>query len=261
MATHGVRPDTSLGQHFLLDENLADLAVREARLDGSSVVLEVGAGLGTLTVPLARVARWVHAIEIDERLLAALDDAIAGLANVRVHHGDAMRMDLAALRPAPDRLVANLPYHVATPVVLDALDALPTLGRIVVMVQREVAERWLAAPGSRLYGAPSVLLQLATRPAFRRQVGREVFTPRPRVDSTLVAFERVAESPPPNVRAVVRAAFATRRKMLVNALVTAGARRDDVLDALRSLDLSERARAEELPPDAFPALAAALSKP
>ncbi len=127
------------------------------------------------------------------------------------------------------------------------------------MVQREVVDRWLAPPGGRLYGAPSVLLQLAAAPTFRRTVGREVFAPRPRVDSALVALRRIAPGPAPEVRRLVRAAFAARRKTLANALALAGGDRAAVAAALTALGHSATVRPEALPPDAFPALAEALA--
>ena len=153
LAEHGLRPDTDLGQHFLLDENLVDLAVREAAVTPDDVALEVGAGLGVLTVALARAAASVHALELDRRLEPALADALAGLRNVSLIWGDAMRLDWGDLTPPPTVLVANLPYDIATPVMLESLWRLPSLERWCVMVQREVADRWLAAPGTRQYGA------------------------------------------------------------------------------------------------------------
>ena len=255
LAAHGIRPDTDLGQHFLLDENLVDLAIREAGVHEGDVVLEIGAGLGVLTAPLARAASWVHAVEFDRRLEPALVDALTGRDNVTVHWGDAMRLPLHELAPPPTALVANLPYSIATPLVLESLWGLPSLERWCVMVQREVVDRWLAAPGGRLYGAPSVLLQLATQVPFRRSVGREVFTPRPRVDSALVALRRTGPGPSPAVRRLVRAAFATRRKTLVNALGLAGADRAAVAAALERRDRSPTVRPEALAPGDFAALA------
>lgn len=259
LAAHGIRPDTDLGQHFLLDENLVYLAIREAGVRPDDVALEVGAGLGVLTVPLARAAAWVHAVELDRRLEPALADALRGAGNVTLHWGDAMRLPLASLAPAPTVLVANLPYSIATPLVLETLWGLPSLERWCVMVQREVVNRWLAPPGGRLYGAPSVLLQLTVVPTFRRSVGREVFTPRPRVNSALVALRRVAAGPAPPVRGLVRAAFAARRKTLVNALALAGADRPRVAAALAELGYPATVRPEALPPEAFPPLAEALA--
>jgi 16S rRNA (adenine1518-N6/adenine1519-N6)-dimethyltransferase len=261
LAAHDLRPDTDLGQHFLLDENLVEVAVREGRVSPTDVVLEVGAGLGVLTVALARAAAWVHAVEIDRRLAPALEEVLCGVANVSLRYEDALRLPLEDLRPPPTRLVANLPYSIATPLVLDSLWRLPAVSRWAVMVQRDVADRWLAAPGGRRYGAPSVLVQLSTRPTFRRAVGREVFAPRPRVDSALVALERTAPGASPAVRVLVRAAFATRRKTLANALSAAGADKGEVVRALADLGQPADARPERLPPAAFPALAEALAWP
>jgi 16S rRNA (adenine1518-N6/adenine1519-N6)-dimethyltransferase len=261
LARHGLRPDTDLGQHFLLDENLVDVAVREARVGAADVALEIGAGLGVLTVALARAAALVHAVELDRRLEPALIDALAGAANVRLVWGDAMRLDLAALAPAPTRLVANLPYSIATPILLETLWGLPAVERWCVMVQREVADRWLAAPGGRLYGGPSVLVQLGAEATFRRSVPRESFLPRPHVDSALVALRRTGPPPAPATRSLVRTAFAQRRKTLANALAAAGADKRAVAEALADAGFGPSARPEELPPAVFPALARALEWP
>ena len=259
LAAHGLRPDTDLGQHFLLDENLVDLSLRAGEVGPGDVALEVGPGLGVLTVALAREARFVHAIELDRRLEPALNEALAGLGNVRVHWGDAMRADLEGLDPAPTRLIANLPYDIATPLMVESLWRLPTVAAWCVMVQREVADRWLAGPGTRLYGAASVLIALAAEPAFRRAVGREVFTPRPRVDSALVALRRTGPAPSPAARSLVRAAFGQRRKTLANALAGAGADKAEVAAALADLGIPAGARPSDLPPEAFPRLAERLA--
>jgi 16S rRNA (adenine1518-N6/adenine1519-N6)-dimethyltransferase len=261
LAAHGLRPDTDLGQHFLLDENLVDLAVREAAVGSEDVAFEIGAGLGVLTAALARAARAVHAVEVDRRLEPALSEVVARSRNVIVHWADAMRMPLEGLDPQPTVMVSNLPYAIATPAVVESLWRLPRVERWCVMAQREVVERWLAPPGSRLYGAPSVLVQLTTATTFRRAVGREVFVPRPRVDSAMVALRRIAPGPGSEVRALVRAAFASRRKTLVNSLAAAGAGKAEAAAALAALGHSPSARPEQLPPAAFPALAEALGWP
>ncbi|MGI9540040.1 MAG: 16S rRNA (adenine(1518)-N(6)/adenine(1519)-N(6))-dimethyltransferase RsmA, partial [Miltoncostaeaceae bacterium] len=217
------------------------------------------AGLGVLTAALARAARLVHAVEIDRRLAPALDEAVGEFDNVRLHWGDAMKLEWEALDPAPTCLVANLPYDVATPIVLDSLRRLPGVDRWSVLVQREVADRWLAEPGTREYGAASVVLQLATEATFRRPVGREVFSPRPRVDSMLVALRRRAERPDPAVRALARAAFATRRKTLRNSLVAAGAEGAAVVAALQAMHLGSSVRPAELTPAHYRELTERLS--
>ncbi len=255
MERYGIRPDTDLGQHFLLDENLVDLAIRMAEVGPDDVVLEVGAGLGTLTAALGRAARTVHAIEMDPRMEAPLADSTAHAGDVRIIWGDCMKVDLGGLDPAPTRVVSNLPYHVATPVLIETIVQLPGVEHWALMVQKEVADRWLAGPGSRMYGGPSVTIQLAAKPSGRRTVGREVFTPRPRVDSALVGLTRIAPAPLPEVRSLVRAAFAVRRKTIVNALGQAGADRDAVRAALDRLGLAAAARPEDLAPGMFPRLA------
>lgn len=259
LAAHGLRPDTDLGQHFLLDENLVDLAVREGRVGPDDVVLEIGAGVGVLTVALARAAAFVHALELDTRLRLALEDALSGSPNVRVHWDDAMRIELEALDPVPTRIVANLPYSIATPIMVESSWRLPRVDHWAVMVQKEVADRWTAPPGSRLYGGPSVVLALAMEPTFRRAVGREVFVPRPRVDSAIVGFARTGPGASPAVRALVRAGFATRRKTLANALAATGRPKAEVLDSLERVGISPTARPEDLSASAFVALAEDLA--
>lgn len=258
LEAHGLRPDTDLGQHFLLDENLVDLAVRRAEVGPDDVALEIGPGLGVLTVALARSARQIHAIELDRRVAPVLAEVLADAPNVTVHWGDAMRADLEALDPAPTVVVANLPYNIATPFMVESTWRLPRVTRWCVMTQAEVADRWLAAPGGRLYGAPTVLLGLAARPTFRRAVGREVFVPRPRVDSALVAFERIAPGPPEEVRALVRAAFAARRKTVANTLGAAGHDKGEVRAALSAMGRDPAARPEALTPSDYLALSRRL---
>ncbi len=259
LQAHGVRPDTDLGQHFLLDENLVDLAVRQGRVGPDDVVLEIGPGIGTLTIALARAARTVHAVEIDRRLEPVLAEVLAGIGNVHLQWADALRLDLEALDPAPTRMVANLPYSIATPIVLESTWRLPQIQVWAVMVQREVADRWAAPVGSSAYGGPSVLLQLACRSFFLRPVGTEVFMPRPRVQSAIVGLERIDAGPSPEVRALVHAAFAQRRKTLVNALAAAGADKARVLVALGARGLSPTVRAQELAPPVFVDLAKELA--
>lgn len=250
-----------LGQNFLADPNLLDAIVRDAELAPDDVVLEVGAGEGVLSERLAAVAAHLHTVEIDRGLAPALEP-IAALPNVELHWGDAMKLDLAALRPEPTAMVANLPYAVATPVLLRTIAELPGLERWTVMVQREIADRLRAGPGSRTYGSPSVVAQLACEVSLARTVDPAVFKPRPRVESAILAMRRVDAGADRKTRALVRAAFAHRRKTLPRSLelVRPGSLAP-ARAALAALDLPEDARAESLSPREFAELSARVGGP
>lgn len=247
-----------LGQNFLADPNLLDAIVRDAELSPDDVVLEVGAGEGVLSERLAAVAAHLHSVEIDRGLEPALA-ALAARPNVSLHWADAMKFDFTALEPAPTAMVANLPYAVATPVILRTIEQLPSLRSWTVMVQREIADRLRAAPGSRTYGSPSVMVQLACEVELLRAVDPAVFRPRPRVDSAILRLRRRGPAADTATRELVRAAFAHRRKSLARSLEHA---RPGALAparaALAELGLPEDARAEALSPEEFAALSAKL---
>ncbi|MFO7571025.1 MAG: 16S rRNA (adenine(1518)-N(6)/adenine(1519)-N(6))-dimethyltransferase RsmA [Gaiellaceae bacterium] len=254
-----VTPKKSLGQHFLVDENILGVIGRMAELGSEDVVLEVGPGLGVLTRYLAERARLVHAVELDRSLEAPLASALEGLDNVSLVFADALRIDLGALTPRPSKLVANLPYNIATPLVAESFERLPSLERWCVMVQREAADRFFARPSTKAYGSVSVVVQLWSEKVGFHAVSPNVFRPRPQVDSALVAFVRRDPAPPAGVRAVVEAAFAHRRKTLANSLALTGlATREEAVQALGAIGQSPGARAEELEAGEFVALAEAL---
>jgi 16S rRNA (adenine1518-N6/adenine1519-N6)-dimethyltransferase len=255
-----VSPNRELGQHFLVDENILGVIGRLAELDADDVVLEVGPGLGILTEYLAeRVAR-VHAVELDRALEPHLRELLAGRTNVELTFGDALRLDLAALEPKAVKLVANLPYSIATPLIVEGLERLENVRLWCVMVQREAAERLFAEPGTKAYGAVSVLVQLAAERTGFHPVSRTVFRPRPNVDSALVALRR-RELPPTfgEIKQVVEASFAHRRKTLPNSVELSGlAPRDRAAAALAAIGRPPETRAEALTPSEFVALAEAL---
>ena len=255
-----VTPKKSLGQHFLVDENILGVIGRLAALDPTDVALEVGPGLGVLTRYLADRVAHVHAIELDRSLEAPLRERLGASANVQLAFGDALALDLARLDPAPTKLVSNLPYNVATPIVVESLDGIPSLERWCVMVQREVADRFFASPRTKAYGAVSVLLQLKARKVGFHPVPPTVFRPRPRVESALVAFGRVDGPSLDRVRPVVDAAFSHRRKTLANSVALAGlASRADAESALAEIGRPAGSRAEELRPEEFVALVEAFA--
>jgi 16S rRNA (adenine1518-N6/adenine1519-N6)-dimethyltransferase len=212
-----------------------------------------------LTRYLADRVRFVHAVELDRSLEPALIDALQGRTNVDLIWGDALRLDPRDLRPRPSKLVANPPYNVATPLVVETLEHATSLERWCVMVQREVADRFFASPRTKAYGAVSVLVQLAARKTGFHAVSPTVFRPRPRVESALVAFERARVASISEVRPVVEAAFAHRRKTAVNALAQAGlASRAEAEQSLVAIGKATNARAEELTPQEFVQLTRAL---
>jgi 16S rRNA (adenine1518-N6/adenine1519-N6)-dimethyltransferase len=252
-----VSPKKELGQHFLVDENILGVIGRLAGLAPDDVVLEIGPGLGVLTRYLAARVAHVHAVELDTSLVPHLQDVGD---NVTLHLGDALRLDLAALASDATKLVANLPYNVATPIVVESLDGLPHVDTWCVMVQREVADRLFAKPRTKAYGAVSVLVQLATERTGLHPVSRTVFRPPPNVNSALVAFRRTGLPEDfPRLKKVVTAAFAHRRKTLPNSLELAGlASRAEAVDALATIGRGPTMRAEALTPQELVAFTAAL---
>lgn len=254
LARHGLAPRKQAGQNFVGDPNTVEAIVADAQLTADDTVVEIGPGLGSLTLAIAEAAGRVVAVEIDAGLVRALAEVLADT-GVRVVHADALEADLGALAGGPFRCVANLPYNVATPLVLHVLED-PHALDAYVMVQREVGQRWAARPGDPLYAGVSVKLQLLAAVSVERSISRHVFQPVPRVDSVMVRLTRRGALDP-WVRAVVDAAFARRRRTLRNTL-QAVAPVAAVEAALEALGLAMTARPEELEPRAFVAVAEAL---
>jgi 16S rRNA (adenine1518-N6/adenine1519-N6)-dimethyltransferase len=251
-----------LGQNFLVDRNILDVIERLARLASDDVVLEVGGGPGVLSERLAAASEFVHVVEVDERLRQPLEAAVAAFENVALHFADAVSFDYAGLAPAPTKMVANLPYGVAATVILKTIDELPGVAEWVVMVQREVGERFAAGPGTSAYGVPSVLAQLACEVKVLRPISRQVFRPVPNVDSVLLGLRRVRPGADARVSALVHAAFAHRRKALAGSLALAPGSGPDVRERARAalvvLGHPADERAERLAPGEFRDLAARL---
>ena len=259
MKAFGIRPNRDLGQNFLIDSNLLEVISRAAEVGERDVVLEVGGGLGVLSEHLAERAGHVHVVELDRGLEPALRDALAPHPNVTLHLADAVKLDLRALDPLPTKVVANLPYGVAATVILRTVELLPEVGAWVAMVQKEVGERFAAAPGSGAYGVPSVLAQLACDVKVIRSVSRSVFHPVPNVDSVLVRLLRRREAPEPALRALVQQGFAHRRKALARSVALAGGDRERVREALAAIGKPVDARAETLAPEEWRELHARLA--
>ena len=262
---HGLRPSKALGQHYLADPNTARKVARLGGAGPGETVLEVGPGLGSLTLALREAGAEVVAVETDARLLPALAEVLADDPGVRVEVADALRVDLAALAPEATRMVANLPYNIAATLVLKVLAEAPAIADQVVMVQREVGERLAAAPGSAAYGAPSVKLAAQATARILAPVSRRVFVPEPHVDSVLLGVTRrqhpaVEGLDQAELGRVVDAAFAQRRKTLRNSL--RGLDLDPAgVEALgRAAGVDLGLRAERLGVEEFAALARQLGR-
>jgi len=254
---HGVKPSRALGQNFVADANTVRRIARLAEVGPGDRVVEVGPGLGSLTLALAETGASVVAVERDRYLIPVLHEVVP---EVEVVEGDALELDWAALLTEPPYvLVANLPYNVATPLVLDLLDDVPAIARMLVMVQREVAERLAAKPGDAQYGLPSVKVAYHAQARLVGRVPATVFVPQPRVESALVSIVRRPDGPatdadPKTLFALARAGFGQRRKMLRRALA-------DLVpsdDVFARADIPPTARAEELDVQAWGRLAQCL---
>ena len=257
-------PDHSprrLGQNFLADPNLLDVIVREADLTPEDVVLEVGGGGGALTERVAPRVGRLHVIEMDERLREQLEPLANELGGVDLVWEDAMKADLGRLAPAPTKMVANLPYSIATPLLIRTIAELPSIETWLVMVQREIADRLRAESGTREYGSPSVLVQLACEVTLLRTVDPAVFVPRPRVESALVRLRRRGAAASEGLAAVVRLAFAHRRKSLARSLELARVGSlGPARDALEAIGKPADARAQALSPEEFQRFGEALAE-
>jgi 16S rRNA (adenine1518-N6/adenine1519-N6)-dimethyltransferase len=254
LATAGLHPRKSLGQHFLADPNVTRRIVRLADVGPGVRVVEIGAGTGTLTAALAATGADVVAYEVDAALVEILEREVGDLPNVEIREQDASKIDLADdLARGPWTMVSNLPYNVGTGIVLDALRGAPDIVRFVVMVQHEVADRLLAVPGTRTYGLPSVVIGLHARGRLAFRVSASVFVPPPRVGSAVVDLERVPA--PEGADAAIElaaAAFGHRRKMVRRSLAGVLADPDG---ALRAAGIDPTRRAEVLSADDYLALA------
>ena len=249
-------PKKRLGQHFLKDPNTARIVARGVTT--KDVILEVGPGRGALTRVLAEAAKLIHAVELDPDVLPALQEALEPYRNVRVYEGDALIFDYGALDPHPNKLVANLPYNVASPLVLKLLEEANFLGELRFMVQLEVARRMAVKRRTKDYGAYAVLVQLLAQVRVEHRVSPRVFDPSPKVWSAIVAMERRKSLKDyERVKELVLAAFKSRRKRLVNNLPET--LRGEALETLRAMDYGPDVRAEELRPEDFVTLSRALS--
>ena len=255
-----LRADKKLGQNFLIDENIVRRIVEAAELSPADKVLEVGPGIGTLTQGLAGSGADVVAVELDKRLLPVLDVTLEGYDNVRIVNGDILQVNIMETVAAPEfKVCANLPYYITTPIIFALLEKRLPMERLVAMVQKEVAERMAAKPGSRDYGALSVAIQYYTEPEIAFIVPPPSFIPAPAVDSAVIVCKRRSEPPVKGgdealFFRIVKAAFSLRRKMLSNSLKNMGINSEQCSQWLQRAGVDGKRRAETLSLEDFAAL-------
>ncbi len=244
----------SLGQNFLFDKNLLRAIVRDGLVDESDTVLEIGAGAGTLTTALAETAKRVISFEIDKSLVDTLDKVKCEHNNIEFHFGDFMDVDINGLLFDKARVVANIPYYITTPIIFKLIDHIDRFKSIMVLIQKEVAERFAASPNSKDYGITSVILQAMFEVSIPRIVKKENFTPQPKIDSALCLLEphdKYEIQDFESFKKIVHNSFAMRRKTLVNNLTKAGIDKDKVLYALETLGYSPMVRPENVSVEHF----------
>jgi 16S rRNA (adenine1518-N6/adenine1519-N6)-dimethyltransferase len=269
LRNRGVSPKKALGQHFLIDKGIAQKIVRVAALGPEDCVVEIGPGMGVLTFPMLPLVKQVVAVEVDQDMAGYLRERGRGKASLTVMCQDALRVDFQGLAQEAGKklkVVANLPYNIATPVIFRLLESREALTHLTLMLQHEVAQRITASPGSRAYGPLSIFTQLYTSPKLMMRVPPQAFYPRPKVESAVVGFT-ILEHPQVEIRdteffhAVVRASFAQRRKTILNSLRNAPlplGPREEIEEALEAVGIDPRRRAETLDLTEFQRLAEAL---
>ena len=261
------------GQNFLIDSHVLERITEAAQLNSQDCVIEIGPGLGAMTQYLAKSAGRVIAVEIDRALIPILEETLSGHSNVEIHNADIMKVDLRRLIEEknggrPVKVVANLPYYITTPIIMRLLEEKLPLQSITIMVQKEVAQRMQAGPGSKDYGALSLAVQFYAKAQIVANVPPNCFIPRPNVDSSVIRLT-LYEKPPvlaqdeKRMFSIIRASFNQRRKMLINSLHNApelAADKEAVRAALLSMGISEKARGEELTLTQFARLSDLLGK-
>ena len=266
LARHGLKPRTALGQHFLVDPNTIVRVIELAGVRPGEQILEIGPGLGTLTIALQSVGARVIAVEQDRGLQPALEEVLLGRDRIQIVWGDAMTTDLRSLlRGLPTKLVANLPYNISVPLLMMVLEEIPEIDECTVMVQREVADRLVAKPGTDAYGGVSAKIAYLAEASVVFKVSRRVFLPEPAVESVVLSIRRRDHAPVAGIKdrifGVIDAGFAQRRKTIRAALRNAGLDATRIEVALEVAGVAGETRAERLGLEQFAAIASVLRVP
>ncbi|KAE9628753.1 MAG: rRNA (adenine1518-N6/adenine1519-N6)-dimethyltransferase [Epulopiscium sp.] len=261
------------GQNFLIDSHVLNKIIKGAQITEEDCVLEIGPGIGSLTQVLSFQAKKVIAVEIDDQLIPILNDTLGQYDNIKIIHGDILKIDLKKLieeenSNQPIKVVANLPYYITTPIIMELLESKLPVKSITIMVQKEVAQRLAASPGSKDYGAISVAVQYYSKPCLLANVPHNCFIPRPNVDSAVIHLE-VLNEPTVSVKdealffKIIKAAFSQRRKTLINSLYNQNVisiSKEEMASILSRVGLDENIRGEVLSIDEFAKLSDALSE-
>ena len=260
---HNFHFSKTFGQNFLITQRIPEKIAESAEIDENTTVLEIGPGIGCLTRCLAKRAKKVVTVEIDDRLLPILSETLGDLDNVQVVHNDILKTDLPALFAGEEKLAvcANLPYNITTPILVYLLESGLHFDSITVMVQKEVAQRFCAEKGSKDYGAITLFLNYYTKPKILFPVAAGNFLPKPRVDSAVLRLKSIdppVETDPKELFRIIRGAFSMRRKTLQNTLASIGIPKEKTAEALQTLSLSPSARGEELGLEEYARLAELL---
>jgi 16S rRNA (adenine1518-N6/adenine1519-N6)-dimethyltransferase len=260
---HNFQFSKTFGQNFLITKQIPEKIATSAQIDENTTVLEIGPGIGCLTRCLAKQAKKVVTVEIDDRLIPILKETLGNLDNVQVVHNDILKTDLPALFAGEEKLAvcANLPYNITTPILVYLLESGLKFESITVMVQKEVAQRFCAVKGSKDYGAITLFLNYYTKPKMLFSVGAGNFLPKPRVDSAVLRLEAIAppvDTNPKELFRIVKGAFSMRRKTLQNTLASIGISKEKTAEVLQAMSLSPSARGEELDLQQYAQLTALL---
>lgn len=265
LQTFGLKAKKRFGQNFLINEKVVQAIAQAAQIGPGDLVLEIGPGIGTLTQALAETGAQVKSVEIDQSLLPVLAKTLEGYTNVEIIPGDVLKVDLGEItQHEPFTVAANLPYYITTPIIFALLEQQLPLKRLVVMVQKEVAERMTAGPGTKDYGPLSLALQYYSEPRLALSVPARDFMPAPKVDSMVVVCEKREQPPvdadPKLFFQVVRAAFSQRRKMLSNCLKSLGLSSDQVKTLMERAGIDGKRRGESLSMEEFDKLTKAYAE-
>lgn len=259
LAVHGLRLQKSFGQNFLIDNNIRRKILDAAQVSKSDVILEIGPGIGTLSQEIAPKSKKLWLIELDKRLIEVLSDTLSEYGNVETKQADALKVDFESLRPRPNKVISNLPYSIAAPLIVEMLEKYPFIESYTVMIQEEMARRITASPKTKEYGALGVKIAFLADVKYLFKVSENVFYPKPKIQSAVIGIKRKDTKSDDFLFNLIESAFAYRRKSIQKALILSGYDKNIIARALIEAKIEKSTRAEELSLDRFTELSVAIS--